>query len=183
MNKYTVKEFAGLEGVSEQAIYKRIKSKSLKTIKEGGKTFIFSKPSPRADFSQKQETQGKTSSGEHVTALQAHIQDLQNQIKAKDEQIKTKDEQIKEQSQSLMMALKTSMDTSNRIEAYQKRFGLIENSSFKDANNFQSESVAVPVEEVEQEQYKASSDSDQGKRFEKKKSKKDKKKKNKKKKK
>jgi hypothetical protein len=176
MQKYTVKQFANLEGISQQAVYKRIKSKSLKSVKEGGKTFIFSKPTSNRGFESqepKHDPQSRAGGSELVDVLQTHIKDLQEQVKAKDEQIKS-------QNNQLMMAMSTTMDANKRLEGYQQRFGMIENSGFKSSSEIKDDTVTVPVEEVEQEEYTASpkkKDKSKGKRFEKKKKDKKKKKK------
>jgi hypothetical protein len=175
MQKYTVKQFATLEGISQQAVYKRIKSKSLKSVKEGGKTFIYSKPILDKEFENqepKHEPQSRVDN-ELVDVLKSHISDLQQQVKAKDEQIKN-------QNNQLMMAMSTAMDANKRLEGYQQRFGMIENSGFKSSSNIQEDTIVEPVEEVEQEEYTASpkkKDKNKGKRFDKKKKDKKKKKK------
>lgn len=128
-----VKEIAGLAEVTDQAVYKRIKSPEFKNlVKQVGKRRLVHISAVEL-FKSNNNNQHSTENNQHYSnpqptslevemleMMKKNIELLQKQLEAKDKQIETKDKQIQDLNDSLNQALKINSQ-SNYLMAQEKQ--------------------------------------------------------------
>jgi len=114
----TTSEAAQLLGLSLQGVHYRIKSGQLKSLKQGGKTFVYV-----TEFFQ--ENNKEASKNEPNTSMDNHINERIETI------VKSKDEQISLLKQSIGFIKEQYQNEIRRLEKNQKRIIKVFNSEIK----------------------------------------------------
>ena len=114
----TTSEAAQLLGLSLQGVHYRIKSGQLKSLKQGGKTFVYV-----TEFFQ--ENNKEASKNESNTSMDNHINESIETI------VKSKDEQISLLKQSMGFIKEQYQNEIRRLEKNQKRIIKVFNSEIK----------------------------------------------------
>lgn len=114
----TTSEAAQLLGLSLQGVHYRIKSGQLKSLKQGGKTFVYV-----TEFFQ--ENNKEASKNESNTSMDNHINERIETI------VKSKDEQISLLKQSMGFIKEQYQNEIRRLEKNQKRIIKVFNSEIK----------------------------------------------------
>jgi len=119
MKKLTVKDYAVLEGINRQAVYKRIKKGLLKSEKIGGKIFIVvdnntTTMNPENNFN-------KNSNIDFVSVIIKQNEDLRKDV----EFLKS---QLKSLSDSIQQATIEKRETNQILRDFQMATGLLENN-------------------------------------------------------
>lgn len=114
----TTSEAAQLLGLSLQGVHYRIKSGQLKSLKQGGKTFVYV-----TEFFQ--ENNKEASKNEPNTSMDNHINERIETI------VKSKDEQISLLKQSMGFIKEQYQNEIRRLEKNQKRIIKVFNSEIK----------------------------------------------------
>lgn len=120
----TTSEAAQLLGLSLQGVHYRIKSGQLKSLKQGGKTFVYV-----TEFMQDaQEKQQSSSKPDNTAQPQQHHETFSESFK---EVVKSKDEQISLLKQSIAFIKEQYHTEVKRLEKNQKRIIKVFNSEIK----------------------------------------------------
>ena len=115
MKKLTVKEYSDLKGVSVQAIYGRIKRKSLETVTENDVIYVLA---PEKEHDQKSDNKANEPS-QYIQILEAQLREKDNQIREKDEQLRKRDDQISS-------FIEQQRNSQIMLAGYQQKQGLLE---------------------------------------------------------